>query len=803
MTSRLNAHDGGVLQRLLAKALIQWDHRVDLGAFGPLDAHLKPGFSSHLRNSFQREAGHLALTDIDDALSHFLRSYPTLVDWYSGLLSSDFAVDWHGGEPHITPSIVSNWECLSSDFDPDALLAFDLAYRCGSMELAPTDITNWKTIARVSDHELDVLHARGLSDLHVHVAGVRNLQIAWLELLSGEARSERYRGIWSTYSGARRSLGKDIDDARTAWVTLRANAGLGPVDRNLLRPTTAAWWRDCKKLLGQERWTLVSAWATILRAGEAQHELLSKLDKYLLLKNHFVRLVRQRTFAGTPGLRHFDIQLFSSLKKASAKAPYFTYGTSPRLEMAQHGDACRYLLESANLQRIELRISPFDRAAQYLRFFKLWEDLSRALRADMGRLPDIRYAIHFQRTREYRRGERLPDAEMKLSALDRRTAALRLALSDPDPEHRRWMSAVSRVDVAGQERDTPLAIFVKHLRLLRGESEAIAYLVQLKPGDPELRWFDCWRRLLSRRAHQPRPSDPKLGITVHAGEDFDDALDGLYQIGTAVDGLAMRAGDCIGHGLALVTDVAKSTTSRSMSVGAAHDSLCWLLHFIEQHDMMAQTGHHYNYLRELIRSTAVKIYDPLPPSLRGAEASDHVWVWQRRTLPVVSREDANTLRNALLRHNSERRVMARREQREPVDQDRRHLDELVRSVQARLRTIIIDRRIIIELNPSSNLRISGAASTGESPTVLLFKAVAEGLLACVNTDDPGIFGTCIENEYALLLEGVTRAGMAEPKARELLELVRKVGMETVYPPKRTGRVSVPAKRLECNTGHFD
>jgi adenosine deaminase len=90
------------------------------------------------------------------------------------------------------------------------------------------------------------------------------------------------------------------------------------------------------------------------------------------------------------------------------------------------------------------------------------------------------------------------------------------------------------------------------------------------------------------------------------------------------------------------------------------------------------------------------------------------------------------------------------------------------------------KRIVIEMNPASNLRISGAESLGKSPTVALAKEVANGLLACVNTDNPGVFSSCIENEYALLLSGLEQNGLSQGEARNLLERIRNIGMQIVY-----------------------
>ena len=85
------------------------------------------------------------------------------------------------------------------------------------------------------------------------------------------------------------------------------------------------------------------------------------------------------------------------------------------------------------------------------------------------------------------------------------------------------------------------------------------------------------------------------------------------------------------------------------------------------------------------------------------------------------------------------------------------------------------------MNPASNVRVSGAGHTHTSPTVRLFQAVANGLLACINTDNPGTFSSCIENEYGVLLDGcdLDETGMNVRELRDLMERVRLIGMESL------------------------
>jgi hypothetical protein len=258
------------------------------------------------------------------------------------------------------------------------------------------------------------------------------------------------------------------------------------------------------------------------------------------------------------------------------------------------------------------------------------------------------------------------------------------------------------------------------------------------------------------------------------------------KVGVAADMCCLQAGDGLAHGLALTTDV-EAFASRNqhyamMPIGAALDSLCWLLDFVERYDQLGEHIYSREFLRAMIERTARKLYRDQPAELLIANAADHLWVWRRIVSPCIEQRIGITdVRRRLVDLYRDDQLFCERE-RMFADPQRRELDQITKWAQKKLLAQIQDRLIIVEMNPASNLRISGAPALGESPTVKLFKAVADGLLACINTDNPGIFAGCIENEYALLLQGALDAKMSHGEARGLLEEVRKIGMEMVYWP---------------------
>jgi adenosine deaminase/aminodeoxyfutalosine deaminase len=84
-----------------------------------------------------------------------------------------------------------------------------------------------------------------------------------------------------------------------------------------------------------------------------------------------------------------------------------------------------------------------------------------------------------------------------------------------------------------------------------------------------------------------------------------------------------------------------------------------------------------------------------------------------------------------------------------------------------------DRRVPLELNPSSNVRTGVCASFAEHPLRQYFDA---GLLVTINSDDPAFFGSTLENEYRLAHE-------IQKFSREELKLLAKNSFQASFLPE--------------------
>ena len=151
--------------------------------------------------------------------------------------------------------------------------------------------------------------------------------------------------------------------------------------------------------------------------------------------------------------------------------------------MHPYGEACQFLMESKALRRIELRISPLDSANEYIRFFKSWSLLEKQIENP----PEIRFAVHFRRSPKRNRrslsdADRVSDEAIMLKMLDRSTAALRIALNSDSDRGLDGRVGADRYRRSGARY--PASVFALHLRLLRGDRQAMKFLETLGPTIP-------------------------------------------------------------------------------------------------------------------------------------------------------------------------------------------------------------------------------------------------------------------------------------------------------------------------------
>lgn len=305
-----------------------------------------------------------------------------------------------------------------------------------------------------------------------------------------------------------------------------------------------------------------------------------------------------------------------------------------------------------------------------------------------------------------------------------------------------------------------------------------------------------------------KPADRKrsLRITYHVGEDFLDIADGLRAIDEAMLFFDMRAGDRLGHTLALGLDPQRWYGRKGRRIFLPRqdllDNAVWMLHNLRGEGLLPQRLEHE--LEQAIQIQYNHVYRknlPFQTQDFSIGSQDYYRAWMLRG------DDPNAYRDAVKHEEFLNRLdlitpgfdgyryLNAGTQAFNLDGIRRsdpgarqlymhyHFNKDVRRdgeelVEYKISGAYIDavcqlqrvmaRRIAqanigIETNPTSNYLISSVERYEEHP-ILAFNDAglrnAPGnphLSISINTDDLGVFETSLENEYALLARALEQS----------------------------------------------
>ena len=117
--------------------------------------------------------------------------------------------------------------------------------------------------------------------------------------------------------------------------------------------------------------------------------------------------------------------------------------------------------------------------------------------------------------------------------------------------------------------------------------------------------------------------------------------------------------------------------------------------------------------------------------------------------------------------------------------------EIAKELQTHLIGQLYSKGIIVEACPSSNLATGAVSDLARHPLFHCQEVVqgrqleSRGAIAkpmtTINTDDPGVFATRIDIEYALILEALDRRNVPRDVAFDLLWKMRDLGFSSAFP----------------------
>lgn len=532
--------------------------------------------------------------------------------------------------------------------------------------------------------------------------------------------------------------------------------------------------------LSETEWEAVWWWCVFDGLAPDNRNLAAAVHFYLLLQGQFTRfIVQQLNQNGFDQFQKITINEFRSvserdyarrfdqLARTNAGDLVFLEGRFAPKEDARGNREliARILTGYARHNAAAGDERGADSTAEARRRVHLTDrEIARRSRMDFGLVAHLIKEQEEEGDREEWRSRRPPDDDRpgarvpsgpwrdhRLRTKNRRRARALLALYERLPMVRRYLVGV---DAAANELHAPPEAFAPEFRLFRRRSFA--------------------------------------HFTYHAGEDFRHLLSGMRAVAEAVAFLDLRRGDRIGHATALGIDPSLWWTRIGkrvvLPIGEWLDNLLYAYAALSGARSMADR---MMDLRDQIGRHARRIYGHIPVG-----PDDLVQAWRLRHLdPSLALDPTRSEADAMTEDTrAEWRLLteARREYPDAFELFRAYHSAGVRyrsselievteevfpsallsSVQRAALEELIQKEIVLEAMPTSNVRIS---LYDDYPEHHIFRWLGlEGNLpkppVVLASDDPGIFANCLRIEFLHLYHAlITVKGVPRDRAVAILQ----------------------------------
>jgi len=378
--------------------------------------------------------------------------------------------------------------------------------------------------------------------------------------------------------------------------------------------------------------------------------------------------------------------------------------------------------------------------------------------------------------------------------------------------------------------------FVNALDELLGEVGHLSeYVVGLDAASEEIYtepWIYAPVFRYARQQGRGHPLQPdghtrrqELGFTYHVGEDYHHILSGLRHIDEVLTYYGYRPGDRIGHGLAMQVDVGEWLRNNevvAIPIMEHLENMLWLwaccgegsrelggiLPQLENEIMSLAHKIYYN-IRGLSPYVLWKAYTQKFDSLDNGFCRSMQAMYLRETggsirqepVPESQRSFCSLHRTAgtdkecgyadavwdidklLLTHYCP--VYLRHYQKQILVSSPPSYQDVFGIMQKYVQEKVRHAGIIVEINPTSNLSIGDAPGLPEYQiTALNNRGLSASdpmsVLISINSDDPLIFNTNVENEQAIIYHTLLYRGFGHEEVLEWMDKVRRAGMDSSF-----------------------
>ena len=360
-------------------------------------------------------------------------------------------------------------------------------------------------------------------------------------------------------------------------------------------------------------------------------------------------------------------------------------------------------------------------------------------------------------------------------------------------------SLVVSIDAVGKETHTPPEVFAPYFRYLR--------------ASPKKLKNDIFLGTKTFEHHK------KLIITVHAGEDFNHIITGMRRVDESVRFFDMQRGDRLGHVLSLglfPKEWLAGVKDLSVYKGDYFDDLVWLckkLKKIENSNL--DVARYIKIYEDRVWKLFSEIYPmSIQPNIHLNDLYD-AWFYRKNcTMTYYKKERGESLFDeysqvVLDKKEPSKQVKeifelyqtdkeVRKQYQEVMHIDKKTISKeelnIWRALQDRMIDQLAQKGLVIETNPSSNVFVSSMSSYSYHPIFRFyppkFEMLKKGkkfnkfnqrngkIAVTINSDDPAIFVTSLQNEYRTIKNvAKTEYKCSDKEAEDWINDIRKYGVD--------------------------
>lgn len=295
-----------------------------------------------------------------------------------------------------------------------------------------------------------------------------------------------------------------------------------------------------------------------------------------------------------------------------------------------------------------------------------------------------------------------------------------------------------------------------------------------------------------------------IGYTYHVGEDFRHLVSGLRHIDEVLEEFGYKSGDRLGHALALGINIEQWVQNNEVAPIPRLEYLenllwMWGINTCEEIELPIQL----EVLEDRIISMAHEIYEKSDSITVKMLYNAYKLKFAANPMQIIEQVDQSEKKNSHLycrydncdkdcynAWNSERLFATNYC---PVYEERYGKKEMIRVneldiplyhvLQEYLITKVERMGIYVETNPTSNLSI-GEFENMQSHPIFFLNQIGNSpkhrVLVTINSDDPAVFNTNVENEFAYIYYAAEKQGFGKTEILEWIERIRQYGMEASF-----------------------